>query len=413
MALANPYERAKRRSVYNSLALALNGYDSLHPPGTPTTGHLAPTSPNPYHTSPNPYHTSPNPYHNALSFNSPLTMHLARPSILKDPILDFETTPGAPRIIVNADPVIPNYPVLPLLRKHADYNMKIVVVGDGGCGKTCLLVLYAQQEFPEVYVPTVFENYVTNVETPNHKVIELALWDTAGQEEYDRLRPLSYPNVDVLLVCFSLELFVSLQNVKDTWFPEVLHFCPGIPIVLVGTKADLQLPIPPEYPIQVATDINAIGYVQCLAKQMFNIKTVFNFALNHFQKQVELQEQVERSQQRALKRISRLVGGLGSLMGLLGIPAQHLRLHLRQPLGATGRLRRRGTLYESAVLLDMPLEEDNTQTNPYGRFANDADAPSPAIVKKPPKPAYLEDEFAFTREKQKKKKKTSKRCIIL
>lgn len=404
MALANPYERAKRRSLYNSLALTLSGYDSLHPPSTPTTGRLAPASPNPYHTAA----TSPNPYQTALSFNSPLTMPLARALILKDPILDFETTPGAPRIIINADPVIPDYPVLPLLKKHANYNMKIVVVGDGGCGKTCLLVLYAQQEFPEIYVPTVFENYVTNVETPNHKVIELALWDTAGQEEYDRLRPLLYPNVDVLLVCFSLELFVSLQNVKDTWFPEVLHFCPGIPIVLVGTKADLELPIPPDYPIQVATDINAIGYIQCLAKEMFNIKTVFNFALNHFQKQVELQEQVERLQQRALKRISRLVGGLGSLMALLGIPAQHSRLHLRQPLAATGKLRRRGTLYESAVLLDMPLEEDTTPSNPYGRFANDADAPSPAV-----KPAYLEDEFAFTREKQKKKKKSGKRCVIL
>ena len=68
--------------------------------------------------------------------------------------------------------------------------------------------------FREVYVPTVFENYVTVVEL-FHKVIELALWDTAGQEEYDRLRPLSYPESNVILIVFSIDFPTSLENVKD------------------------------------------------------------------------------------------------------------------------------------------------------------------------------------------------------
>lgn len=409
MALANPYEQAKRRSMYNNVTPS--GYAHLSVPEATPPATSPPASPNPYTSSGfNSPHTqsSFDPRRSLVDRRSPPKLYASprKPAgsrVSEDHTGDFHTSLAGPKVIISADPVIPDFPLLPTLKKHANYNMKLVVVGDGGCGKTCLLVLYAQQEFPEIYVPTVFENYVTNVETPNHKVIELALWDTAGQEEYDRLRPLSYPNVDVLLVCFSLELIVSLQNVKDTWFPEVQHFCPGIPIILVGTKADLPLQIPPDYPIQVATDINAIGYIQCSAKNMFNIRTVFNFALNHFQKQMEMQEQVERSQQRSLKRLSRLVVGLGSLMGSLGI-----NQHSRQVLGVLAKLRRRGTLYESAALLDQPLMEDTSKSNPYGRFANDGDTPG---LK--PAPDYLQDEFAFTRENKKKKTKKSKRCTIL
>ena len=70
--------------------------------------------------------------------------------------------------------------------------------------------------------------------------VELALWDTAGQEDYDRLRPLSYPDTDVILMCFSIDSPDSLQNIPEKWVPEVKHFCPNVPIVLVGNKKDLR-----------------------------------------------------------------------------------------------------------------------------------------------------------------------------
>jgi Rho family, other len=66
----------------------------------------------------------------------------------------------------------------------------------------------------KAYIPTVFENYVTQVPFDG-KLVELALWDTAGQEEYDRLRPLSYPESDVILIVFSIDFPVSLGNVQD------------------------------------------------------------------------------------------------------------------------------------------------------------------------------------------------------
>ncbi|MCJ1391795.1 Rho GTPase [Xylographa bjoerkii] len=157
------------------------------------------------------------------------------------------------------------------------FSKKFVVVGDGGCGKTCLLISYSQGYFPEKYVPTVFENYIAHKpHRPSGKTVELALWDTAGQEEYDRLRPLSYPETDLLF-----------------WYPEVLHFCPTTPIILVGLKSDLRTkrtcidllrtqgltPVTPEQGQAVAKRMNAI-YMECSSKEMKGVEEVFELAIN-------------------------------------------------------------------------------------------------------------------------------------
>ncbi|KAI1914547.1 RHO4 protein [Ophidiomyces ophidiicola] len=174
------------------------------------------------------------------------------------------------------------------------YSKKFVVVGDGGCGKTCLLISYSQGYFPEKYVPTVFENYITQTtHNPSGKTVELALWDTAGQEEYDRLRPLSYPETDLLFVCFAIDCPVSLENVMDKWYPEVLHFCPTTPLILVGLKSDLRskrtciellksqglTPVTPEQGRAVAQRMGA-QYVECSSKEMRGVDEVFELAVN-------------------------------------------------------------------------------------------------------------------------------------
>lgn len=172
------------------------------------------------------------------------------------------------------------------------YNIKLVVIGDGAVGKTCLLISYANNRFPEDYIPTVFDNYVVNL-TAGDTTIELGLWDTAGQEEYDRLRPLSYANANVFLICFSVVNPVSFENVTAKWYPEVTHFCPSIPQLLIGTKLDLrsdsavieklknqgQSTISTAEGMELAKKIKAYKYIECSAKSGENLKGVFDDAV--------------------------------------------------------------------------------------------------------------------------------------
>jgi len=118
-------------------------------------------------------------------------------------------------------------------------SLKCVVVGDGAVGKTSLLISYTRNAFPDDYVPTIFDNYNADV-LFNGKPVTLGLWDTAGQEDYDQLRPLSYPMTDVFLVCFSIISKTSFQNVTERWIPELKVHQPDTPIVLCGLKSDLR-----------------------------------------------------------------------------------------------------------------------------------------------------------------------------
>nr|CCA16835.1 hypothetical protein BRAFLDRAFT_216617 [Albugo laibachii Nc14] len=171
-------------------------------------------------------------------------------------------------------------------------NMKCVIVGDGAVGKTCVLISYTTNTFPGEYIPTVFDNYTANVMVDS-KPVSLGLWDTAGQEDYNRLRPLSYPQTDVFIICFSIVSRVSFNNVETKWHPEISHHAPGTPFVLIGTKSDLRkdeetleqlrqmdmTPITREEGEELSKTLRAYKYLECSALTQEGLKQVFDEAI--------------------------------------------------------------------------------------------------------------------------------------
>ncbi|KAM3596475.1 uncharacterized protein V6R79_015086 [Siganus canaliculatus] len=160
-------------------------------------------------------------------------------------------------------------------------TIKCVVVGDSFVDKTKLLISYATGKCPDVYVPTVFDHYVEMVMIGG-KPYSLAIWDTAGLEDYDRLRPFSYPDTDVFLVCFSVVSPSSFVNVRER-----------TPFLLVGTQVDLrddsntleklaknkQRPLTCQDGEKLARKVKAVKYVECSALTQRGLKDVFDEAI--------------------------------------------------------------------------------------------------------------------------------------
>ncbi|CAE6412029.1 unnamed protein product [Rhizoctonia solani] len=167
---------------------------------------------------------------------------------------------------------------------------KLIVVGDNTCGKRSLLYTFCNEEFPEVFVPTAFDGHTVVVETDG-KPVELGLFHTDGQENYDRLRPLNYLGSHVVMICFAIDSPDSLDNAQEKWILEARRFCPGISIILVGCKKDLrhdpktidelcktnQRPITAEEGISIAQKIGAHCYLECSAKTGEGVRDVLHY----------------------------------------------------------------------------------------------------------------------------------------
>ncbi|GAU87572.1 hypothetical protein RvY_00400 [Ramazzottius varieornatus] len=158
-------------------------------------------------------------------------------------------------------------------------EVKCVVVGDAAAGKTSLLASYMAIKYPEEsHIPKVFDNYTAMVACGG-ELYKFSPFDTTGQEDYDRMRPLSYPQTDVFLVCFSVVEPSSFENVPGKWFPEITHHCPRTPFLLVGTQIHLrddpqtiirlagnnQKLISPKQGKKLAKKLRAVQYVECSA----------------------------------------------------------------------------------------------------------------------------------------------------
>jgi len=167
--------------------------------------------------------------------------------------------------------------------------IKVALVGDGTVGKTCLLMSYVCQAFLEDYVPTMFDNFSV-IESVDGELVNVILWDTAGQEDYETIRTTTcFPNTHVFILCFSVVHPDSFHNIKQKWLEELKKACPDTPYILVGTKTDLRSdeetvkklqeknkePITAKMGQKRAKEIKALAYLECNAKDIKSVNEIF------------------------------------------------------------------------------------------------------------------------------------------
>ncbi|XP_017741061.1 PREDICTED: rho-related GTP-binding protein RhoU [Rhinopithecus bieti] len=198
-------------------------------------------------------------------------------------------------------------------------GVKCVLVGDGAVGKTSLVVSYTTNGYPTEYIPTAFDNF-SAVVSVDGRPVRLQLCDTAGQDEFDKLRPLCYTNTDIFLLCFSVVSPSSFQNVSEKWVPEIRCHCPKAPIILVGTQSDLredvkilieldkckEKPVPEEAAKLCAEEIKAASYIECSALTQKNLKEVFDAAIVAGIQYSDTQQQPKKSKSRTPDKMKNL-----------------------------------------------------------------------------------------------------------
>ncbi|KAJ8611844.1 hypothetical protein CTAYLR_005778 [Chrysophaeum taylorii] len=153
-------------------------------------------------------------------------------------------------------------------------SVKVVLVGNGAVGKTCLVVKRTTGAFPEEYVPTVYD-----VPTMNSMIdgtpTNVTLWDTAGQFDFDRLRPLVYPQTDAFVLCASLDDENSQDVLESRWLHEIRAHLPArVPFVIAATKADVSgssLKL-----MERAKRMKAQGYFEVSAREDWGVDTLFD-----------------------------------------------------------------------------------------------------------------------------------------
>lgn len=176
--------------------------------------------------------------------------------------------------------------------------IRCVIVGDGGVGKSLIVHTYSgstDKSPGHYYMPGPIDVPPVTL-TVNDKPKTITLVDTYGQEDYDRYRPLFYPDTDVFLICFSLVSPATLENVEGKWYTEVRHHCPNTPVILVGNNLDSRedphvvkdlknknlSPVSYSVGLAMANKIGAVKYCECSALTKEGLDAVFENAVLTF-----------------------------------------------------------------------------------------------------------------------------------
>eukprot|EP00112_Aurelia_sp_Birch-Aquarium-sp1_P001031 Seg1101.3 transcript_id=Seg1101.3/GoldUCD/mRNA.D3Y31 product="Ras-like GTP-binding protein RhoL" protein_id=Seg1101.3/GoldUCD/D3Y31 len=173
-------------------------------------------------------------------------------------------------------------------------NLKCFVIGKYGIGSRSLISTLIEKEFPSETALRKFmnmEGYHHILHLVNNQQVDIAFWYETGGEDFDILRPLSFPGTDVFLLTFAINDRTSLAKIQDLYHPQIRNFCDkseSVPIILCGTKVDTRDGCTEECKSggfvtceegkQIAASLETVGYVECSAKEMINMQLILDLA---------------------------------------------------------------------------------------------------------------------------------------
>ncbi|KAJ7792943.1 cell division control protein 42 [Mycena olivaceomarginata] len=182
-------------------------------------------------------------------------------------------------------------------------KIKVVLVGDSGVGKTRLCASYKRKEAPRDHHLPNFDGYAPSI-TIGIETWLFGLWDTAGEADHERLRPMSYPQTDIFVVCFSVASRVSFENVQQKWFPEVRHHCPNVPLfdekVVQKLAGQGKLPVSPAEGEMMTRRLGAARYFECSANKGQGVDDGFDQVLAIAIADINLKRRAEKATRKCI-----------------------------------------------------------------------------------------------------------------
>jgi small GTP-binding protein len=157
-------------------------------------------------------------------------------------------------------------------------SIKITLIGDSGVGKTCIIGRFTSDQFDENSLSTEGVSYSKIEYYYENKILNLDLWDTAGQEKYRSLGKHFYKDSFIVLLVYDVTLRQSFENLKKIWLEDITNFGEEYKVLaIVGNKCDLyeKEVVSEEEARQFAKENDAI-YMNVSAKKGTNIKELFN-----------------------------------------------------------------------------------------------------------------------------------------
>jgi len=166
-----------------------------------------------------------------------------------------------------------------------DYLFKIIVIGDSGVGKSCLLLRFADDTFSDTHIATIGVDFKIRTVELDGKIIKLQIWDTAGQERFRNITASYYRGAHGIILCYDVTDKDSFLHIRD-WLKEIDKFAlSDVAKLLIGNKCDLiKEKVVDNNTAKEFADQEGIPFLETSAKTSINVEEAFMTMIQNIKK---------------------------------------------------------------------------------------------------------------------------------